>query len=145
MLVFVTWAYGLCSTFICFLYRHTLRWAEYYGRSFPACMLGLLICLFETFSCRPCDPLPQFPPWPVQTHLFPPPSPPTPQEGSGTIVADGGATKGAAESNIPVLVFSTTRTGAMARRELLMLTATSTWRRRGTKRIDGRRPQGGNP
>ncbi len=54
----------------------------------------------------------------------------SPQEGSGTIVADGGAAKGTAESNIPVLVFSTTRTGAMARRELLMLIATSTWRRR---------------
>ncbi len=38
---------GLCSTFICFLYRHTLRWAAYYGRLFPACMLGLLICLLK--------------------------------------------------------------------------------------------------
>ncbi len=95
MLVFVTWAYGLCSTFICFLYRHTLRWAEYYGRSFP-CVYAWIIDMFvETFSCRLWDPrYPPTHPWPVQTHLFPPPSPPTPQEGSGTIGADGGAAKG---------------------------------------------------
>ncbi len=38
---------GLGITFICFLYRHTLRWAAYYGRLFPACMLDLLICLLK--------------------------------------------------------------------------------------------------
>ena len=57
----------------------------------------------ETFSWRLWDPrYPLSHPWPVQTHLFPPPSPPTPKEGSGTIVDDGGAAKGAAESNMPV-------------------------------------------
>ena len=59
-----------------------------------------------------------------------PPSPPTLQKGSGTIVDDGGAAQGAVGSPRYLLSFNTTRTGAIARRELLMLIATSTWRRR---------------
>jgi hypothetical protein len=65
--------------------------------SFVSCVYASIIDMFvEIFSCMLWDPLyPLSHPWPVQTHLFPPPSPPTPQEGSGTIVADGGAAKGA--------------------------------------------------